>query len=293
MLNRLRKYGLFLILVVLTTGCTKKNNTPRNVIAEVGSEKLYLSDVESVVPKNSHPEDSAIMTEDYIKKWIKRELLLQKAEENLTAQEKDVAKSLEDYRKSLIIYKYKNALISQRMDTTVTDEQIEGYYNDHPEKFILNKNIVKAIFIKVPEELSDPEQLKTMSGNTTTEGIIELRDYCLQYAKMFDIFTDRWVDFQLVAENIPQPVNDPEQFLRKNQMIELSDSVYYYLVTILDYKLKKEQAPLDFVKENIKNLILNRRKIDFLKEVEKNVYSEGVRKRKFKMFKKESHEAEE
>lgn len=174
--------------------------------------------------------------------------------------------------------------MKQRMDTTVTNQQIEAYYNQHPENFNLNKDIVKAIFIKIPNEVANPNLLKSMVVNTSDEGISELREYCLQYAKRFDIFMDNWVDFDVVKNNIPDEINDDERFLTGNRQIELKDSNYYYLVRIQDFRLKNQQAPLEYVEKNIKNLILNQRKIEFLKETEENIYLEGVRQNKFKIY---------
>ena len=286
------KYLLITLPVLLLFGCNPRKTSDGKAVAKVGSSELYMQDVASVIPNDIGQEDSIMMAEDYIKKWIKQELLLQKAEENLSDDEKDVSKQLEEYRKSLILYRYKNALMKQRMDTTVTNEEISDYYNENSEKFVLNKNIVKAIFIKMPEDFANPDVLKEMCNDTSTEGIIELRDYCLQYAKVFDIFTERWVDFQLVAKNIPQTIDNPEQFLRNNQMIEHTDDDYYYLVSIQDYLLKNEKAPLEYVENNIKNLILNRRKIDFLKELENNIYAEGIEKNKFEILKTETNDKE-
>ena len=285
MFKNLLKYFTIALPAFLVFGCEKQTPSNGVAVAKVGTNKLYFEEVSSVIPDNVRREDSILMAEDYIKKWIKEELLLQKAEENLSDKEKDVSKQLEDYRKSLILYRYKNELMKQRMDTTVSEEQVIDYYNENPEKFVLNKNIVKAIFIKIPNEFANPEQLKNMCSDTSTEGIIELRDYCLQYAKVFDIFIDRWIDFQMVAKYIPETIDNPERFLEENQVIEHSDSDFYYLVFIHDYKLKNEPAPTEFVEKNIKNLILNRRKIDFLKQLENNVYAEGVEKNKFEILK--------
>lgn len=286
------KYLLITLPLLLLFGCGPQKAPDGKAVAKVGSSELYMQDVASVIPDNIGQDDSIMMAEDYIKKWIKQELLLQKAEENLSDADKDVSKQLEEYRKSLILYRYKNALMKQRMDTTVTDEEISDYYDENSEKFVLNKNIVKAIFIKVPEDFANPDVLKEMCNDTSTEGIIELRDYCLQYAKVFDIFTERWVDFQLVAKNIPQTIDNPEEFLQNNQMIEHTDDDYYYLVSIQDYILKNEKAPLEYVEDNIKNLILNRRKIDFLKELENNIYAEGIEKNKFEILKNGTNDKE-
>ena len=286
----MKKYSFILLVTLAFSSCNNSTDSGKISVAKVGDKKLYISDVSDIIPPGLEKEDSLVMAEDYIRKWVKKELLIQKAEENLTSEQKNVTKELEEYRNSLITFKYKNELMKQRMDTTVTEQQIEDYYNEYSENFNLPRNIVKAIYIKIPQEYANPEQLKKMCSNTTDEGLTELREYCLQYAKGFDIFMDNWVDFEMVLKNIPKEIDNPERFLQQNQWIELEDSNYYYIVSIQDYKLKNEQAPLEYMKDNIKNLILNRRKIAFLKQLEDNVYTEGVRKNKFKIYNEKDNE---
>ena len=290
MLNLLNTYKFILVSLIFFEGCINNTTQEDKVIAKVGDVVLHQSEISSVIPSDINSEDSAVMAEDYIRKWINQELLLQKAQENLSPEQKNVTRELEDYRNSLLIYRYKNELVAQRMDTTVTDEEILEFYTNNSENFKLDKNIVKAIFIKTPNELANREELRQLCSNNSEEGIIELRDYCLRYAKSHEIITDRWINFDLVANNIPQTIENPERFLRQNDIFEMNDSTYYYFISIIDYKLKNEHAPLEYVEDNIKNLILNRRKIEFLKQVENNIYTEGIRKNTFKIFNSETNE---
>jgi hypothetical protein len=282
-LKKTFKYCLLILTGMLLLQCTTSTDLDRTVVAEVNDRKLFADDLADIIPTYIGQEDSAIIANEYIEKWVKQELIIQKANENLTDEQKDVRKELLEYRNSLIIYKYKNELMKQRMDTTVSDADIELYYNANPESFKLNKNIVKAIFAKIPNEVSNPSLLKSMVVNNSEEGISDLRDYCLQYAKGFDIFIDNWVDFETVKNNIPQNIEDVEQFLSRNNQIELNDSNYYYLVRIQEYKLRNELAPLEYMSGNIKSLILNQRKIEFLKEIEQSIYLEGIKKNKFRI----------
>jgi hypothetical protein len=282
-LKKTFKYCLFILIAMLWLKCTTSTDLDRNIVAEVNDRKLFADDLADIIPTDIGQEDSTLIAREYIEKWVKQELIIQKANENLSDEQKDVRKELLEYRNSLIIYKYKNELMKQRMDTAVSDADIELYYNAHPESFKLNKNIVKAIFVKIPNEVSNPSLLKSMVVNTSEEGISDLRDYCLQYAKGFDIFIDNWVDFETVKNNIPQNIEDVEQFLGRNNQIELNDSNYYYLVRIQEYKLRNELAPLEYMSGNIKSLLLNQRKIEFLKEIEQSIYLEGIKKNKFRI----------
>lgn len=278
------KYIFVLPFLVFMLHCTKTENGDDKIIAQVGEKKLLQSEIAQIIPKNIEVEDSTLMANDYIRKWVKQELLIQKANENLTLEQKNLTKEIEEYRNSLIIYKYKNELMNQQMDTVVTKTQIEQYYNENPDNFKLNTNIVKAVFIKIPLQVANTKLIKELVDDDSDEGKNALREYSIQYAKSFDFFNDNWVDFEIVKNNIPGNITDDKQFLDRNNQIELKDSVFYYLVTIQDYKLKNELAPVEYVENNIKNLILNKRKIEFLKQVEENVYKEGVRQNKFKIY---------
>lgn len=278
------KYTFIIFFSVLLLQCSKNEVSEDKIIARVGEKKLMESELSQIIPKNTEQEDSMQLADDYVRKWVKQELLIQKANENLTLEQKNLTRELEDYRNSLIIYKYKNELMNQQMDTVVTRDQIEQYYNANPDNFKLNSNIVKAIFIKIPIDLAKTGLIKDLVDDNSDEGKNSLREYCLQYAKSFDFFNDSWVNFEIVKNNIPVEIMDEAQFLARNNQIELKDSNYYYLVTIQDYKLLNELAPIEYVERNIKNLILNKRKIDFLKQVEENVYKEGVRQNKFKIY---------
>ncbi len=281
---KLFKYFLILITPVLLAQCIKRDATDDVIIAEVGEKKLLQSELSLIIPKNIETEDSTLMANEYIRKWVKQELLIQKANENLPIEQKNLTKEIEEYRNSLIIYKYKNELMNQQMDTLVTKTQIEQYYNANPDNFKLNSNIVKAIFVKIPIDVANIRLIKELVEDNSEQGKNALREYCIQYAKSFDFFNDNWINFEIVKNNIPGTIEDEKHFLARNNRIEIKDSIYYYLVTIQDYKLQNELAPIEYVEKNIKNLILNKRKIDFLKQVEENIYKEGVRQNKFRIY---------
>jgi len=278
------KYIFVILLSALLAQCNKDENNNEKAVAQVGEKKLLQSELAQIIPKNLEEQDSLLLANDYIRKWVKQELLIQKANENLSLDQKNLAKEIEEYRNSLIIYKYKNELMNQQMDTLVTQTQIQQYYNTNTDNFKLNNNIVKAYFIKIPNAVANPKLIKELVDDDSDEGKNALREYCIQYAKSFDFFNDNWVNFDIVKNNIPIDISDEKQFLARNNQIELKDSIYYYLVNIQDYKLLNELAPIQYVENNIKNLILNKRKIDFLKQVEENVYKEGVRQNKFKIY---------
>lgn len=273
-----------ILLCGFVVACTGPSEDSEIRVARVGDKVLYLSEVEEYVPEETSPSDSILIAEDFVRKWIERELLIKKAEENLTPEQLDVSEEIADYRNSLIVYKYKNQMVAQKMDTTVRETEIEEYYINHKENFTLTHNIVKAAFVKIPEEVADPELLKLYCRNHSDEDFRDLKEYSLQYAKSFDTFNDTWVDFSRIIRNLPDIPEDQERFLTGNTFLETRDTVFYYLVCIRDYKLSGQSAPVEYVREQIKSLILNRRKLEFLKKIERDIYTEGLRTHKFNIY---------
>jgi hypothetical protein len=283
MCKLLVRYVLLAGIVALFS-CNLRNDSEKTPLAKVGENILFLDDLQSILPKGLSPDDSLMMAEDYIKKWIMNELLVKKAEENLSPLQKDLTKELNEYRSSMLTYRYKMELMLQRLDTIVDETEISAYYGQNKENFILNRDIVKAIFIKIPAEVTKPEQVKVFCEQVSDDNLRELREFCLKYAITFDIFVDNWVELDLIAQNLPEPIEDKNRFLRRNAIIEIRDNDFYYLLCVIDYRLANNMAPVEYVTENIKNLIINRRRIDFLKKIEDDVYVEGVRNNKFKFY---------
>jgi len=281
----MRKYGIYIAFIVSLLSACNLLFDKGEPIAKVGVRVLTIEELSKNVPDYLDATDSTLWADDYIKKWIQRELLLLKAEENLKGNEKDVSEELEEYRNSLIVFKYKNELIRQKMDTTVEKLDIEKYFNEHRESFILNRNIVKAIYIKVPISVSDPENLKELCSSNDPEKLAKLNEYCMSYAKAYDRFNDEWVSADIVLRNTPELISDQEHLLERNRFIESKDMDYYYLVCIRDYRLAGQGSPVEYVQKDIQNLILSKQKLEFLKQIEKDIYKEGIDNNKVKLFK--------
>ncbi len=254
-------------------------------VARVGDRTLTMKELSGYIPNYLNAADSALWADDYIKKWVQRELLLLKAEGNLKAEMKDVSKEVEEYRNSLLIYRYKNELVKEKMDTTVKDSDIQKYFNVHRESFILNRNIVKAIYIKIPVQVSNPDNIKDLCLSENKEKQAKLNSYCMSYAKAYDRFNDQWVSADIVLNNTPAIITDQKQFLERNRYVESTDMNYYYIVCIRDYRLSGQVSPIEYVQNDIRNLILSKQKIEFLKQIEKDIYKEGLDKNKVKLFK--------
>ena len=271
-----------LFVFCLLFSCTKKiEKTP---VAKVGSEFLYLEDVAQTIPSDVSKDDSTLWANDFIKNWVKQELVIQAAEENLSFELKNVQKELEEYRNSLLTYRYKKELMNQKMDTVISASEIEEYFESNQHEFVLSNNIAKVVFLKIPTEIADPETIKHLCTDNSPERMSELDDYGIRYAKSYNRFNDDWVEIEQILSLIPSEIDDPVRFLRRNKFIENTDTDYYYFICIRDFRVSGENAPLEYVRSPIKNLLLNQRKIRFLKQIDKDIYDEGIASNKFKIF---------
>lgn len=281
----MRRIALYISFLALSLTACNSFLAKDEPVARVGERQLTMKELSGYIPDYLDATDSALWADDYVKKWVQRELLLLKAEENLKADLKDVSKELEEYRNSLIVFRYKNELVKEKMDTTVSDANIQKYFNEHRESFILNRNIVKAIYIKIPVQVSNPDNIKDLCMTDNKEKQAKLNEYCMSYAKAYDRFNDQWVAADMVLKNTPAVIKDQDQFLERNRFVESTDMNYYYIVCIRDYRLSGQVSPIEYVQNDIKNLILSKQKIEFLKQIEKDIYKEGVDNNKVKLFK--------
>ena len=124
--------------------CKTESDKDQNLvaIAKANNEYLYMDDIKDIVPQGTATKDSAELIKKYIDNWIHESLVIQKAESNLSEEQKNVEKQLKDYRNSLITYAYEKELVKQKLDTTITDSEIEVYYNNNQSDFELKDNII-------------------------------------------------------------------------------------------------------------------------------------------------------
>ena len=237
-----------------------------------------------IVPAGSTKDDSARLVSKYIDSWIRETLIVQKAEKNLTDEQKNVTKQLYDYRKSLITYAYERELVKQRLDTFVSDSDIENYYRQNKENFELKDNIIKVNYIKVLKDAPNIDKLKTWYKSDKQKDRNDLAGYCHQYAENFYLDDNTWLLFDDLLKEVPIKMYDKELFLQNNRIVEEEDSLHYYFVNIKGFKIKNGLSPLSFEKENIRNVILNKRKLELINQMKQDVYDDAVKNNSFEIL---------
>ncbi len=275
---------LFILLTGLGTCTSIENRNKEKSLARVYDKNLYPSDIQDIFPKNISKSDSVIILQSFVDKWIKKQLILQKAELNLTEEQKDVQQRLDEYRSSLLIYKYEQNLISQKLDTVITREEVQSYYDENPSNFSLDDHIIKCLYLKLPINAPELYRVRQLYRSEREEDVKQLETYCYQYALKYDYFNEAWVPFSNIARELPNEVRNPDRYLRYNRYIEQQDSLYRYLVNIREYQLAGTVSPLDFVEAKIRTIILNKRKVKFVHDLENNIYMDALNKGEFTVY---------
>ena len=275
----------FLTLLLFVAGCDVfKKEEERAVIAKVKEYKLYLDELIPVLPSGMSTEDSLSFTNSFIKSWATQMLLLDKAEMNLTSVDKDVSKQLEEYRRSLIIYQYENLLIKQRLDTNVTKTQIQEYYDNNKQNFELQDNIARALLVKLDRKSKDVEKVKKWIRSDELKDREELEEYCVQHAEAFHLNDQQWIPFGELLNQIPNTPYLNLNYFSIYNFAHVQDSTSHFLLDVKEIKYKNSVSPIEFEEQNIRNILLNQRKLELVQKLERDIFEEAVSKNQFEIL---------
>jgi len=267
---------LLLFGVVHLTSCDEQEEVEvRKKIARAGDVFLFEEELLNDFPSGLSKEDSALFVGQYVQSWLQEQILLNKAEEELPNETKDVKSKLEKYRKSLIVYSYEQHYIKQRLDTVVEETEIEAYYNEHLEEFMLKDYIVKALYIKLSNQTPDIGAVGEMYKLKNPTDEYDIRNYADKFAIKFYYDTVQWLFFEDVLKEVPLPELNKESFVRKKKKVTFEEEEFTYFLNILDYRLKDAVSPLNFEREKIKNIILNLRTNQMRKNLRENLFEDA------------------
>jgi hypothetical protein len=276
---------IIILTVFLLAGCNKKNTPKRIAVAEVAKVVLYYDEIPRLIQRGINESDSAAIIQNYINKWAKRQLLMQKAEENLSSELKaEISSQLEETKTNLVIYQYQRQMMLEKMDTVLTETELENYYAANEKSFILTSNIVKALFIKLPVETPEIEKIKLLARTNDQGNLLQLESYCYQFAEKFDDFDEKWVPMDRLTVELQEDIENEENFLKRNTFFETTDSTSTYLISIRDYRLRGSLAPFEYVKDDIKRIIWNTRRFEFIQSLENGIYNDALKENSFKIY---------
>jgi hypothetical protein len=258
----------------------------RQPAARANNSYLYKDELIGIVAPGTPKEDSTKLVEAYINSWIKKQLLIREASRKIDINEAEVERKVLDYRYSIIAYEYQNQFVNKNLDTSVSNEEIEQYYKDNVDNFILKQNIVQATFVKVPQNAPRTNKIKQLIYSDDQQDRQELKSYCLSFSAAYHISDSTWMVFDDLVKNSPlAEIPNKIQFLKTNPYYETSDNNFLYFLRVERYRISDNVSPLEFVKDDIRNIILNKRKVELAKKLEDDVFKEAQDDEDFEIYK--------
>jgi len=286
-------FVLFTILGLSLGGCDlikmKANysggDEDREPAARANDSYLYKDELVGIIAPGTPPQDSAKLVGAYINSWIRKQLLIQEASRKIDINEAQVERKILDYRYSLIAYEYQTYYIKQHLDTAVSMDEIEKYYKGNIDNFILKQNIVQGTFIKIPKNAPRTGKIKELIFSRREKDENELKSYCLSFSVAYHISGSNWVVYDDLVKNSPlAEIPNKINFLKSNPYFETSDENYLYYLRVVQYRISDNISPLEFVKDDIRNIILNKRKVELAKRLEDDVYKYALEQNEFEIY---------
>ena len=262
------KIHIYLLVLLAAVSCKTVNHLQETatelfrgeVVAKVGDHRLHRAELESYIPAGVSAEDSTSLARQFIQSWAEDLLLMDMAETQLSAQEKDVKAELEEYRKNLIKYRYEQLYIQQRLDTLVTEDEVAIFYRDNPDRFRLERPILKSRYMVIPADARSLKLIKAKMSSGDEIEVVEADSLAASVALKYADLSETWMDALALAR---EAVIDYRTLVGgiKNPFVEVTDEAgNLHVVYVVDMVPEGKTAPLDYCEERIRDLILSSRK---------------------------------
>jgi hypothetical protein len=255
-------------------------------VARVNDMYLYQNDIQNLVPQDVSKEDSANIVNNYINKWATQKLLIANAKINLSLEKQnEFDKLVEQYKNDLYTKAYLEALVNQSIDTNITTEEAITIYDRNKETFKLNEELIKFRYINLNENSVNLDEIKKRFKRFNNEDKRILDSIAIQF-KSYSLNDSIWIRAdQAISKISGIKVENKKELLKKSNFIEIKDSLGLYLMQINDVLLRNETAPIEYVMPTIKQIVLNKRKLEFIKQLEKDITKDAIKNKQFELFK--------
>jgi hypothetical protein len=284
-------FGLLCLgVLTLTASCNSlfKEEPKKEPLARVGNSYLYKEDISALIPIGLSQQDSAAFVVNYINNWASKELLLDKSKINLPEEKlAEFNRLVSNYKTDLYTRAYLEALVQQSSDTSITNSELQDFYNREKENFKLTEKLVQLRFVSLPSQFLDKDVVETKLKNFEVEDKAYLDSIAVQFKKLH--FNDSiWVSASRLIEEIsPLTSLNEEKYLKNSQFFELQDSIGVYLGKVNSVLNINDIAPMSYVTPDIKQIIINRRRLSQREKIETEIIDEAIKKNEFEIYGKD------
>ena len=255
-------------------------------IARVGKNYLYKSDIATLVPAGTTKEDSILIVRDFIDRWASQKLIIESAERNISDKKKaEYNALLKQYKIDLYTKAYIEEVVKNTVDTIVSQEELKEYYKQNKENFKTNGTLVRLRYINLSKDNPRFGTIKSKFFDYNKKDKKFWDTYALQF-KSFALNDSVWVDMGQVYSKLPfiNPDNR-DALIIAGKSIEkvINDDVYFVKITnVID---KNQLSPFEYIKPTLKEVILNKRKLELIKKFEKEIIEDAIKNKDYEIYK--------
>ena len=279
----MKTYPLFISITLLILSCSNINNDNSNdLIARAGENFLYQNDL----PSFSSRQDSLLRYKNFVELWAKEKLLYDLSLTNLSQSKKNELDLLiEKFKIDLYINSYKDLIVNSRIDSIVTNEEIESYYNANIDNFTLNETLLKYRYLKVPSDNININRIRRYIQRLSNDDRDFLDSLNFQFAEL-KVNDSVWFAERDVISSI-EFINQTNKsnFMRVNRLYEIKDDQYINYFIVKDLLKSGNIPPLSYLYDRIKLNIINQRKIDLIKNINKEILNDALQSSKYEIYK--------
>jgi len=281
----MNKTFLTIIGLIVLCSCDFINQDNLDIpIARVNDSYLYKKDIKDLIFENTSKDDSTLIVANFINRWATKQLLIDQSIINLTQEKQDAYNNLvNQYKTDLYIEAYKSSIVAKRLDSVITFEELEKFYNQNKENFKLNDNLLKIRYIHIDENFSNTKELVEKFKRFDSIDKNELTKLSIKF-KAFNLNDSIWIKNDLLIRVLPVLKQNNIQVLKKTNFTQLQDSLGVYLVKIEVVLKTNDIAPLSYVKPTIEQIVINKRKQEILKKIEKEITIDAIKNKNFELF---------
>lgn len=274
---------LSLSLIISWAACSSgESEQDKRLLARVNSKNLYISDLDGMFPPNTSREDSAAIIDAYIQRWVRETVLLDEAERNIPS-DLNIDKLVRDYRASLIKHNYEKILVEELLDSTIAEAELREFYERNKEQYQLETPIIRCFFIKVPLPVPKQNELRSLWNAKDPDKLSDLVSYCSQYAVAHLLEDSLWHDLEDIAAELPPGTLTANNIGTKREFTQQDDQ-FQYLFRLLELKNRKDIAPLSYIEDQARKVILHKRKLDVLENVRETMLDQEMRRNNVEVF---------
>ena len=258
-----------IIFALFLFSCDLIQDKSDQILARVNDDYIFNSDLKKVLPENLSFEDSILFTNNFINNWAKRKLLFEKALINLD---------------EFFSYAYQEKIVKSTMDTIINERSIVDYYDLNKSNFKLNQEIIKARYLILNNKNYNLKEVTNRFRSYKPKDLIFLDSISLQFNAFY--FNDStWINKDIFFSKFPEINDRLKQNITNNKLFyKFQDSLELYLIKIIDYKNKNDIAPFDFIKPTLKQVLINKKKLEFISKFEKEIIEDALQKKQFEIY---------